>query len=860
MTPSSMTPDASQTMSTARRRLFETYSVPCQAYDEVFTASGMPRPQWANVVPFLDTLGSEGLARRWEQAHRMIHENGVTYNVYGDPQGMERPWQLDAIPWVISSEEWEGIEGALIQRARLLNAVLADVYGPQQLMEQGFLPPELVFAHQGFIRPCHGVDIPHTCYLHFYAADLARTPDGQWWVLADRAQSPAGAGYALENRLILSSVLSDLVRECHVQRLASFFLTLQQSLIDMAPRHRDNPRIVLLTPGPYNETYFEHAYLARYLGYTLAEGADLTVRDQAVYLKTLAGLQPVDVILRRLDDSFCDPLEMNRNSLLGTAGLVQAVRAGNVAIANALGSGWLESPALMPLLPALCRHMLGEELALPSVPTWWCGEDEALAYVLDHLDSLMLTPVLSPHAREVTFGARLSQTERAQCADRVRAHPYRYAAQEPMILSHLPVWDGQCMQSQQTVLRVYLVATHDGYAVMPGGLTRVSAESDKPFVSVQGDSGSKDTWVLAPGPTDFLTLLPPADQPITLRRSGYEFPSRAADNLFWMGRHAERAEGLVRLLRSMWMRLTDESKPGGSAALPALFRAMCGSWDGLTSLAGGSSTNDAPVSYEQALMAATFDVELASSVRASLESLHHNASLVRDCMTLESWRIVTQLEEYFDVTHVPDSSRLHVGEVLELLHHTITILSAFSGLAIENMIRGPEWRFLDMGRRLERAWHTTSLLRHTLVDYEGQEAAILEALLEIGDSVLTYHSRYLTRLQCAPVLDLLLTDETNPRSVLYQLIALSEHVEYLPRDRAMPSLSPTQRLTMRLLTAVRLAEIDRLNLMSRNGTRSQLDALLMQLLADLPMLSDNITYHYLSHAEPPRHLASLPPF
>jgi uncharacterized circularly permuted ATP-grasp superfamily protein/uncharacterized alpha-E superfamily protein len=846
-------------MRAASRRLFETYSVPPQAYDEVFTASGAPRPQWEKVVRFLDTLGAEELARRWEQAHRMIHENGVTYNVYGDSHGMERPWKLDAIPWVISSAEWERIEVALTQRARLLNAVLADVYGPQKLLEQGVLPPELVFAHQGFIRSCHGVDIPNACYLHFYAADLARTPDGQWWVLADRAQSPAGAGYALENRLIVSSVLSDLVRESYVERLASFFSTLQQSLIDIAPRHRDNPRIVLLTPGPYNETYFEHAYLARYLGYTLAEGADLTVRDQIVYLKTLAGLQPVDVILRRLDDSFCDPLEMNQNSLLGTAGLVQAVRARNVAIANALGSGWLESLALLPLLPALCRHLLGEELALPSVPTWWCGEDDALAYVLEHLDALMLTPVLPPHTREVTFGARLSQAEREHYAAQVRARPYRYAAQEPIVRSYLPVWDGQRVQPQQTVLRVFLVATPSGYVVMPGGLTRVSAESVKPFISVQGDSGSKDTWVLADGPTDFITLLPPVDQPLTLRRSGYEFPSRAADNLFWMGRYAERAEGLVRLLRSMWMRLTNESKPGGSVALPALFRAMCGTWDGLAALAGASGANYAPASYEQALMAATFDAKLASSVRTSLKKLHHTSSLVRDHMTLESWRIVTQLEEYFDVTHAPDTSRLQVGEVLELLQHTIMILSAFSGLAIENMIRGPEWRFLDMGRRLERAWHTTSLLRHTLADFEGQEAAILEALLEVGDSVITYRSRYLTRLQCAPVLDLLLTDETNPRSVLYQLIALSEHVEYLPRDRAMPSLSPTQRLTMRMLTAVRLAEIDRLSLMSPSGTRSQLDTLLMQLLADLPVLSDTITYYYLSHAEPPRHLASIPP-
>ena len=311
---------ARETPAAAGSGLFAGYSAPDGSYDETFAEGGEPRPHWQKVVQTLEDMGPRELAHCWQQARRMIHENGVTYNVYGDAQGMERPWELDPLPWVIGSAEWACLEAALAQRARLLNAVLADVYGPQRLLTEGLLPPELLFAHPGFLRPCHGLAVPNDCYLHVYAADLARTPDGQWWVLADRAQSPAGSGYALENRQVLSSILPEVLRDCQVQRLASYFAALRQTLHDVALRHRDNPRIVLLTPGPYNETYFEHAYLARYLGYTLVEGGDLTVRDERVYLKTLAGLEPVDVILRRMDDAFCDPLELNQASLLGTAG------------------------------------------------------------------------------------------------------------------------------------------------------------------------------------------------------------------------------------------------------------------------------------------------------------------------------------------------------------------------------------------------------------------------------------------------------------------------------------------------------------------------------------------------------------
>jgi uncharacterized circularly permuted ATP-grasp superfamily protein/uncharacterized alpha-E superfamily protein len=832
--------------------LFNAYAALAASYDEMFDASRRLRPHWAHIVAALDNLSPQELARRWEQARRMIHENGVTYNVYGDPRGMDRPWELDAIPLIIPPDEWASLEAALTQRARLFNAVLADVYGRQKCLAQGLLPAELVFAHSGFLRPCHGLPVPNACYLHLYAADLARTADGQWWVLADRTQSPAGAGYALENRLVLSRLWPDIFQHCQVRRLASFFAALRQTLLDMAPRQRDNPRIVLLTPGPYNETYFEHSYLARYLGYTLVEGGDLTVREQRVFLKTLAGLQPVDVILRRLDDTFCDPLELHADSILGVAGLVQAARAGTVTIANALGSGWMESAALMPYLPALCREVLGEVLSLPSVPTWWCGQEDAMAYVLSHLQELILAPALPTHTSDMVFGHRLSHRERQQFAARVRARPYAYVAQQRLTPSSLPVWNATGVQPRRTVLRAYVVATADGYQVMPGGLTRVSAASGKPIIAMQSDSGSKDTWVLAVAPPDSFSLLPPASQPIRLRRSGYDLPSRVLDNLLWMGRYAERVEGLVRLLRSILVRLTDEAGPGGGAAVPALLRAMHATWDIPSApIADGV----APLlAYEQTLLQTMFDTRLTSSVCGNFTALHRVSAMVRDYMTLECWHIITHLQE--DFAPPPAHQPLQLSDALELINRTIMTLSAFSGLGVENMIRGPEWRFLDTGRRLERALHTTSLVRSTLVTGDEHEGTVLQALLEIGDISITYRSRYRTTLQVAPVLDLLLTDETNPRAVVYQLIELAAHVEHLPRDHAMPSLSPAQRLTMAMLTSLRLAEVEALCQTSRHGRRARLEVLLSQLLADLPALSDTITQHYLSHAEPTRHLAA----
>ena len=533
-------------------------------YDEV-SADGKPRVHWQPFIQAIQEMGPDELARRWKRAERRIRENGVTYNIHGDPHGLNRPWQIDPFPLLISPEEWKQLEAGIIQRAQLLNLLLEDLYSRRRLISNGHLPAELLFANPGFLHPLAGLQIPRHSYLHLLAVDLARSPNGQWWVLADRTQAPSGAGYALENRTIVSDVLPDLFRATQVRRLASFFRAERDSLLNLAGT--DKPRIVLLTPGPYNETYFEHAYLSRYLGFTLAEGADLTVRDRKVFLKTVEGLQPVDVILRRVDDSYCDPLELRGDSFLGIAGLVDAVGAGNVRVVNALGSGAIESAAIMPFLPGLARQLLDEPLKLPSVATWWCGQDYALNWVLEHMDQVVIKPAFPARGMEPVFGATLGRAQKQRLADQLRTRPFDYVAQEQVALSMAPVWNNGHIYQRSLVLRTYVMNTGNRWMAMPGGLVRVAGDEES-IVSMQRGGHSKDAWVLSDAPVDTFSLLRRRDEPVDLRRASTDLPSRVADNLFWLGRYAERAEATARLLRCIAKRV----RQSGTAELACLVR------------------------------------------------------------------------------------------------------------------------------------------------------------------------------------------------------------------------------------------------------------------------------------------------
>ena len=821
-------------------------------YDEMAAAPGVLRPHWDTFIGSMSGLGGEELARRWRIARQRIRENGVTYNVYGDPLGMDRPWNLDSIPLLIPPSEWNELEAGLIQRARLLNYILTDLYGPQQLLRGGLLPPALIFANPGFWRPCRGMPTPVQTYLHLLAVDLARSPDGQWWVLSDRTQAPSGAGYALENRTVLAETFPDLFREFRVQRLASFFRSFRDNLLNLSPSRRDNPRVVLLTPGPFNETYFEHSYLARYLGFALVQGADLTVRDSRVFLQTLDGLKPVDVILRRVDDSFCDPIELRSESFLGVAGLVEAVRAGNVVVANALGSGLIESSAFMPFLPRLSQRLLGERLKLPSVATWWCGQPRPLQYVLDNLDYLVIKPAFPSQGMEPVFGGKLTGDERSRTIKRLRERPYEFAGQELVSLSTVPVWSQDSLTPRRVVLRVFLAASGDSWVVMPGGLARVSPSLDTPVVSMQRGGGSKDTWALSNGPVDAFTMQSPRDQPLELNRGeGTAVPSRAADHLFWLGRYAERCEHLARVLRCILIRLTGEFGASGTAdwdSLMKLYNCLASPHSRLSEV-DPQGHLDQWRDLEQEILSLIFEEQRSDSLSAILSRAARAAAHVRASLSSDTLRIVSQ----FGAAHTSAWGYASTGEALAVLNRCIGTLAALRGIEMENITRGPGWHFLGLGRRLERSIQLVDLFRAIIVPLSPRTWPTLEMLLEVADSSMTYRSRYFTVLQAAPVLDLLMNDEANPRSLAFQLQDLMEHCRCLS-ERPSGSGWPLskQRLLEQAAANLFRADIRTLCQPGEQSFREPLDRLLAGTGAALPALSDAITHVYFSHAETER--------
>jgi uncharacterized circularly permuted ATP-grasp superfamily protein/uncharacterized alpha-E superfamily protein len=754
---------------TATSSLLKGYRPTPGAYDEMVHSSGSPRESWVGLIQALDRMGPEELDARQESVNRIIQENGVTYNIYGDTQGSGRPWELGLMPLVIPIHEWRSIEAGLIQRTRLLNLILSDFYGPQRLLREAGLPRALLAANPNFLRPCFGIRPPEDLFVIMHAVDLARAPDGRWWVLSDRTQTPSGAGYALENRIVLSQVLPDEFREGHVERLAGFFRILRDTLQRLAPAARSQPKVVLLTPGPYNETYFEHVYLARYLGFPLVERDDLTVRDRRVFLKTLEGLQDVDVILRRVDDTYCDPLELRADSILGVPGLLESARAGNVAIANALGSGAVQTPAITAFLPSLAQWLLGEELLLPSVATWWCGQEAQLAYVRDHLRELVIKPAFTWTGAEPVFGGRLKARERRALYASIEKNPFAFVAQEEVALSTVPVLASQQLAPRPMVLRAFVCAGPSGCTVLPGGLTRVSTATDRLVVSMQSGGTSKDTWILADGPVNPLSLLKAAGGIVRLERAAADVPSRVADNLYWLGRYAERLEDTVRRLRCLTVRLVGEASGDNTPDLEALIRVLI-RLDLIP-----SEFEDSLSGVEGVIHRLIFRKDHPGSIADIASRLGSLAFTMRDRLSSDTWRILNRLQS--DLR--PRSSRMAPGAALALLNTLILDLAAFAGMETENMTRGHGWRFLEIGRRLERATNGATLLQAGLA-VEALGFSALDPILEMADSTITYRRRYFAQPQWLSVLDLVLSDDTNPRSLSFQLGALGQHAVNLP--------------------------------------------------------------------------------
>lgn len=822
-----------------------TYSPVAGHWDEALLPSGMPRRHWRKLFVEVGRMGLGQLTRRWQSGQQLIQSQGITYNVRNLPEGSEYTWPMDPIPLALSGEEWDSIERAVVQRATLFNAILFDLYGAQRLLHEGLLPSAVVFANPHFLRPCFGLASPGGVHLHTYAVDIARSPSGHWWVIADRTQAPSGMGYTLQNRLVSARTLPGVFDQCRVRQLARFYDLKRDSLMALAGGgQRSNPTIVLLTPGPHNETYFEHSFLAGHWGFTLVEGADLTVIDRRVYLKTLGGLKQVDGILRRLDDSFCDPLELRGDSLLGVPGLVDAVRSGSVVIDNALGSGLVETSAHMAFLPGLCRHLLSEELLMPSVATWWCGQEEPRRYVIEHLKELVIKPAFSRFGHHPEFAESMDAAAREHLVRRIEAHPEEFVAQERVPLSTVPVKAESGLASRHLVLRVYAAWNGQSFTVLPGGLTRVSTQASSFVVSMHLGGGSKDTWILG-GTAEAASARRQSSLQVPVQPTVHDLPSRVADNLFWLGRYAERVESRVRFVRGLWPALSSEEDFGRAVSLETATRILRGLEylpDGTTA----SSLGEQRWQLQRTLTEIVYDPSQMSSLRWNLRELRRVAWHLKERLSSDTWRVLQQLEAQFSGFAPTSPDHRYFGG-LDLLDNVVLTLSAFSGLLMENTTRGIGWRFLEIGRRMERALQMAELLGSSLSSAASEPEPCLQVLLQIADSSITYRTRYPTVLQADLVLHLLWADESNPRSIGFQVASLLHQMNRLQEKDQEHRISAELELAVRALDSVRSSVLGDLARRDADGTFGALEERIGELKMTLWELSDALTASYFSN-------------
>ena len=840
----------SQAQTTDGNDLLKGYAASVDGYDELM-AEGIVRAQW---LPFLEhCAGLDGTARRarMERLNIRIRETGIAYDLFADPSSTAQPWRIDYAPLIISASEWRFLEHALLQRANLFEKILADLYGPQALLADGDVPHELVFSDPSYLRPCHGLKPAHG-FIQFFATDLARSPDGQWRVIDTHVETPAGIGYALANRMVHTNVAGDVFSACKATRLAPFFQQLQAALAHRADRV--DPVIALLTPGPHHNDFFSHAYLSRYLGLMLVEGDDLRVAGNRVSVKTLDGLLPVDLVVRCIGGAGSDPLELDPSSFAGPIGLLQAVRAKPDLVTNALGSALAENRGLSAYLPDLARKLLGEDLRIADGRRWWLGDARARARVLANLDSMVIRPAHENTARPGraipgTDPMRLSEVDRNKLLDQIELDGARFVAEEKIGFGTTPSMTPDGLRPKPYAVRLFVAATANGFTVMPGGFAMTVDPAATVSLSA-ADAETRDVWVVSDAQVSkpYASLWRPTIEAAgRVHHGAQDLPSRAADNLFWLGRYTERADWTMRVLRTVLTRLQEDAGPrqelrGSRTALEMLLVKDEGS------IPGDWETTDVAL-IEQLSRNLMTSNRWYYGLPRTLDSIHRIASLTRDRLSLEAWRT---LNDFFAGRRwQADAQPTAMGEKLLLLEDGLRVLAAFHGLTHENMTRNFGWSFLDMGRRLERANNVAELLGGIfgkVADQEDETGSML-FMLDVADSFITYRSRYRLAPIMPLVLDLLLVDESNPRSVAFQLAALNREVSALPQSVEGRGRIAEQRLALTLITDLQVADVTALAAPGPDGRRTALLTLLEKDDRGLPELSDAIGRRYFNLVE-----------
>lgn len=828
------------------------------SYDELLGEDGNLRPFWLTFFESLNKLGQTEIEDRSRDILRLLKENGVTYNIYDDPSGLNRPWNLDLIPFLISKEEWKKVEPGLVQRANLLDHILKDIYGERNLVKQGLLPAELIYNHNGFLRQCVGIPPQSKHSLILYSADLARSANGNIWVLNDRTQAPSGYGYALENRTAMSRINPELFTDLKVRQLSAYFNDLQQSLQSIAPHDNENPRVVILTPGPSNETYFEHSYLSSYMGFTLVQGDDLMVRDNYVWLKTIGGLEKVDVILRRVDDIYCDPLELKSDSQLGVPGLLQAVRSGNVSIANPLGSSILENPGLMPFLQGIARYFFKEDLILPTIASWWCGQPKELNYVLNNIEKLVIKKIFRNNlaGSNSIDVALLSKEKVYQLKQDIKTHPHLFVGQEKVVFASTPSLVNGKIEPRNALFRSFLVSSNDTYTAMSGGLTRTSSRKDNMLISNQLGGISKDTWIISANKDHTHHHRKELFKTITPASSGV-LPSHTAENLFWVGRYAERILGNARFQRTVMQSVTDGHKSLIDDDDVETEKVLLQALTNFTFTYPGFVDEEQPIDDVWAeLRSVLFDEKRTCSLSYNLQLFSRAVYAVRGQWSTDTWRVLRTMEE--DWMTASKANLTHF-KMMTALDNLITSLVAFIGLNRESISREQGWLMLDTGRKIEQSLLLIRMLRATSVSFinEDVDYNLQEAVLKSNEALVNYRYKYRVSIQMPLVLELLLLDINNPRSLIHQLDRIKGHFTQLPRFGNAEQLAEHERLILEAHTLVKLATKEHLAHLNEDLFEyTHLSDFLNKVYNLLSAIPDAISKTYFKHAQAQKQLFS----
>lgn len=754
-----MSQDQSQTSTLSSNYLLENYQLLDGSLDEMLTSSGEVRPIWQDFVQHLGQLSPENLQKRTHRGDQYLHDAGVFYRQYDDAGTQERDWPLSHIPVLVSEKEWDTLCEGLSQRADLLEDILNDVYGENILVRDGILPPHLVANNPEWLRPLVGAKPRGGHHLQFLAFEIGRGPAGNWWVLGDRAQAPSGAGFALENRVATSRVFSDFFGAGNIERLAGFFQEFRTVMQDLSAG--PDEILGILSPGRMTDTYFEHAYIARYLGLTLLEGEDMTVVNGNVMVRTVQGLKPISVLWRRLDALFADPLELNEDSQLGTAGLTSAARNGSISLVNALGSGIVETRAFLAFMPHICKTLRNETLKIPNIATWWCGQKNERQHVRSNAQNMLIGSAMTTSLpfsldQTTTQGNAYQFSDLKKLDSLLESDGDQLVGQEAVTLSTTPVLENGKLTPKPVTLRVFACRTENGWKFMPGGYARIGKNTDPSAIALQQGGSVADVWVVSDNKVKTPTLISHAAS--TEKRANLgNLPSRSADNLFWLGRYAERTELQIRLLRAYHLRLAENEDPQ-RPLLKLLEQHM-------SSI--GMSATVAPL----------------SSIINVLHSALNSAGQLRDRFSDDGW---LALKNLLNATLKLQKSQPSSGDdMARAMNDLIQKVTSFSGLIHENMYRFTGWRFLSIGRSLERALETSSIL----LSFAEPNAPIgaLDVALEIADSSMSHRRLFTVDTHRRSVIDLIALDELNPRSILYHVVGLQIQTSFLPSVEKSPN-------------------------------------------------------------------------